>query len=183
MYVFFRLFKSLFLAAIRPRIGAFDTAVTKMRVWPNDLDFNLHLNNGRYLTLMDIGRFDLSWRSGLLQTAIRRGWLPVLGSAHIIFRRSLRLFQRFEMHTRIYWWDEKWFYIEQNFVSNGEICAQALVKGVFRHKGKNIPIPVIMETIGASVHYPEPPTLVRYWRDLESGILRSQKTSDSGTAQ
>ena len=30
-----------------------------MRVWPNDLDTNAHMNNGRYLTLMDLGRFDL----------------------------------------------------------------------------------------------------------------------------
>src|SRR6185503_3961101 len=30
-----------------------------LRVWPNDLDLNIHVNNGRYLTLMDLGRMDL----------------------------------------------------------------------------------------------------------------------------
>lgn len=177
MYVFFRLFKALFLASTRPRIGVLDTAVTRMRVWPNDLDSNFHLNNGRYLTLMDIGRFDLSWRSGLLQTALRRGWFPVLGSAHIIFRRSLNLFQEFELHTRIYWFDEKWFYIEQKFIRDGETCAHALVKGVFRHKSKNIPIPQIMETMGVTVPYPERPALIDHWMQLESGLLKGERAS------
>src|SRR5215471_1249085 len=31
------------------------TTRVRLRVWPNDLDFNLHVNNGRYLTLANIG--------------------------------------------------------------------------------------------------------------------------------
>ncbi|MDB5490660.1 MAG: Mesenchymal stem cell protein, partial [Micavibrio sp.] len=31
----------------------------RLRVYPNDLDSNLHMNNGRYLTVMDLGRLNL----------------------------------------------------------------------------------------------------------------------------
>ncbi len=56
MYVYARLFKALLAAWRAPKLGILETSVLRFRVWPNDLDFNFHLNNGRYLTLMDIGR-------------------------------------------------------------------------------------------------------------------------------
>ena len=43
-----------------------------MRVWPNDLDTNAHMNNGRYLTLMDLGRFDLMTQCGLVGTVLKK---------------------------------------------------------------------------------------------------------------
>ncbi len=58
------------------------------RVWPNDLDFNFHMNNGRYLTIMDLGRFDLMGKTKLWKLALKRGWMPVLGSAKIRFFRG-----------------------------------------------------------------------------------------------
>lgn len=170
MYVYLRLFKTLILDLFRPRIGMFETAVTKMRVWPNDLDMNLHMNNGRYLTLMDIGRFDLSWRTGLLQLALRRGWLPVIGSAHIMFRRSLKPFQKFALHTRMIWWDEKWFFIEQKFMVGDQLYCRALVRGIFRSKGRNIPIASIIQGLGTEEYYPEQPDLVRQWLALEASM-------------
>ena len=45
-----------------------------LRVLPNDLDTNLHLNNGRYLTLMDLGRVDLMLRMGVMGELRRRRW-------------------------------------------------------------------------------------------------------------
>jgi hypothetical protein len=35
-------------ALTRPRIGILDETVVHLRVWPEDLDFNLHMNNSRY---------------------------------------------------------------------------------------------------------------------------------------
>ena len=52
-----------------------------MRVWPNDLDTNAHMNNGRYLTLMDLGRFDLMTQCGLVGVVLRQRWFPIAGFA------------------------------------------------------------------------------------------------------
>ena len=41
------------------RISIWDTARTPFRVVPTDLDLLRHMNNGKYLTLMDLGRMDL----------------------------------------------------------------------------------------------------------------------------
>ena len=41
-----------------------DPSRLMFRVWFHDLDPFRHMNNGRYLTIMDLGRTDLMLRSG-----------------------------------------------------------------------------------------------------------------------
>jgi len=45
---------------------------------PNDLDINLHVNNGRYLTLCDLNRVDFFIRTGLARVMLARGWVPIV---------------------------------------------------------------------------------------------------------
>ena len=54
-----------------PRIGMLATETLNMRVWPQDIDFNFHLNNARYLNVMDYGRVRLLARAGLLMPLIK----------------------------------------------------------------------------------------------------------------
>jgi acyl-CoA thioesterase FadM len=54
---------------------------------PNDLDLLRHMNNGSYLTLMDIGQVDLLVRSGAQREVDRRRWYPVVVGESIRFRR------------------------------------------------------------------------------------------------
>ena len=56
MNLYFRLLIRLWMTWIKPRpLGLLDTSELPGRVWPMDLDTNLHMNNGRYLSLMDLG--------------------------------------------------------------------------------------------------------------------------------
>ena len=59
----------------------FDESRLTFRVLPNDLDLNLHMNNGRYLTFMDLGRVHLLAQNGLLAHIRRACWMPVLAAA------------------------------------------------------------------------------------------------------
>ena len=65
-----------------------------MRIWPNDLDTNAHVNNGRYLTLMDLGRFDLMTQCGLVSTVLRNRWFPIAGGVMVRFERPLHVFEK-----------------------------------------------------------------------------------------
>jgi acyl-CoA thioesterase FadM len=89
------------------------------RVWPHDLDVSIHMNNGRYLTIMDLGRFDLLLRSGLAGPALRAGWTPILSACKIRFRRELRPFRAYRLETRIVWWSQAQIVMEQRFISPG----------------------------------------------------------------
>lgn len=60
----------------RPPLEPFEESVLRLRVLPNDLDYNLHVNNGRYLMLMDLGRLDLVVRLGIIGELRRRRWNP-----------------------------------------------------------------------------------------------------------
>ena len=65
-----------------------DSASLPLRVLPTDIDIALHVNNGMYLSLMDLGRFDLMVRSGVWTRMRRRGWGPVVAAETIAFRPS-----------------------------------------------------------------------------------------------
>jgi acyl-CoA thioesterase FadM len=122
-----------------PRIGVLDEESLRMRVWPNDIDFNLHLNNSRYLSCMDYGRVHLLASLGILDRALRERWMPLVGSVEITYRRSLPLFAAFTLTTRTLCWDDKWFYMEQAFRVREGLAAIAWVKALFRSGSGNIP--------------------------------------------
>lgn len=171
MNLYLRLIKVV-LAAIfgRPIESLGESAIT-LRVWPNDLDANLHMNNGRYLTLMDLGRFDLMIRGGLLRTVFRKRWMPVAAAATIRFRRSLDPFQRFRLTTRVLGWDAKNVIMEQVFETmDGHIAARALVRGVFRSSGGTVPTAEIAEAAGWSVQSPGLPERVTTWLAAEESL-------------
>lgn len=134
-----------------------------MRAWPVDLDVYLHLNNGRYLTLMDFGRFQQSLRTGLMQVMIRKGWKPLLGGAQIEYLREIGPWRRFDLITRLCAWDEKWFYMEQRFECAGVVHARALVRGVIKKGRRTVPPPELMAALGWESPSPEPwPELARF---------------------
>ena len=138
-----------------------------MRVLPNDLDLNMHLNNGRYLTIMDLGRIDLIVRAGLLPSLIRNRWLPVIGGTLIRYRFSLRPFERFDLTTRIVGWDEKWFQIEQKFEARNGTAAVALSKAVIRQGARTVSPAEVLHSIGIDRRVPPCSEAVRQWLAAE----------------
>jgi acyl-CoA thioesterase FadM len=117
--------------AWRDALGA-EAPSVRLRVWPNDLDSNLHMNNSRHLLAMDVGRWDLVVRTGLWRELWRRRWFPVVGSATLRFRGSLDPFQRYRLATRLVAWDEKWCFLERRFERDGRLHAVGHVKALFR---------------------------------------------------
>lgn len=135
-----------------------------MRVWPTDVDVYGHLNNGRYLTLMDIGRWDLALRTGLVPLAARRRWRPLLGAATLKFRRELRPLALFELATRICCWDDKWFFLEQTFEQQGEQVAWAGVKVVVKQGRRTIAPAEVLRGLGVDSDLsPPPPADLGQW--------------------
>ncbi len=149
----------------RPRLNLLDESAIRLRVWPNDLDLNFHMNNGRYLSMMDLGRLDLFARAGILFPALRRGWMPILGEAKIRFRRSLAPFQSYTLRTRVLAWDDKWFYGEQTFEANGQMAATALIRGLLRGRGGNITPARTIALGGVPIASPPLPDVFVSWNE------------------
>ena len=117
----------------RPACELIGPCETTLRVLPNNLDIFGHVNNGVYLTLMDLARTDMMLRAGVLARIFRNGWYPIVASESIRFRRSLKLGQRFSINTRVLGWNEKSVYLLQTFSRSHDhaTVAEALVEARF----------------------------------------------------
>jgi acyl-CoA thioesterase FadM len=133
---------------------------------PTDIDLNLHMNNARYLNIMDYGRTHLLARTGLLEHIIHSRWRPLLGAAWLTYRRSLPLFSAFSLTSRMVCWDDRWFYIEQTFTGREGLAAVGWVKGILRDaKGCVAPQKVIEGVAPGKVSPPIPEAIVT-WNEL-----------------
>jgi acyl-CoA thioesterase FadM len=77
----------------KSKVDLLATTRVYLRVWPNDLDFNIHVNNGRYLALADIGRMHWFVRTGVLGVTRQQKAFPVIGDAIAKFRHDLKVFR------------------------------------------------------------------------------------------
>ncbi len=73
MNLYLRLFLLLFRLIGLKRKGLFEESRVAFRVLPNDCDINFHMNNGRYLAFMDLGRVHLMAQLRLLGLHDRHG--------------------------------------------------------------------------------------------------------------
>ena len=156
-----------------PPLGILNEDQLQMRVWPNDIDFNLHLNNARYLSIMDYGRMHLLARTRILEHIVRSRWTPLVGAVWMTYRRSLPIFSRFTLSSRLVCWDERWFYIEQSFTSREGLAALGWVKGLLRSPGGNLDPQTVIDRVSPGAVSPPIPESIATWNDLTREKLQS----------
>lgn len=162
MTLFIRVFLVWLSGFFRPRLTLLDESSLVLPVLPNDLDVYAHMNNGRYLTSMDLGRMDLIRRSELGRIAERHRWSPIVAGITIQYRRSLKLFDLFTLRTKILCWDAKWFYIEQRLEHKGKTAARAIVRGLFVGR-KSVPTARVLRALKFKAPSPSFPEEVEQW--------------------
>ncbi len=135
-------------------------------VLPTDCDFNLHLTNGRYFSLLDVARIEHLARMKLLGPLLRRRWLPVLNATEITFIRPLPPLRRFDITTRIVTWDEKYLYLEQHFETPGTLHAVSLARAAFLHRGELVPPSAVAALAGHDGESPPCSAIVNGWQSL-----------------
>jgi acyl-CoA thioesterase FadM len=151
-----------------------------MRVVPTDLDTLGHVNNGIYLSLMDLGRMDLLIRAGAWKRLSALGYYPVVASETISFRKSLQPRQRFTLQSRVVGYDEKSVYVEQRFVANDEIYATGVIRGRFLKKtGGTVSIAELAAALDVDASaLPVPAWLARWAKDVALPASREAAPSD-----
>lgn len=123
-----------------------------LRVLPNDIDINMHMNNGRYLTICDLSRVDMFIRTGLAKTMYQKNWMPVISEHTMKYKKSLDLFQKYEVTMEIVGWDEKTVHMNHTFIVDQRIVAEGTSKGVIVSKKDGvIPPEEVMKTVADRV--------------------------------
>ena len=166
MKLLFRLFWLILTQSRRSRVNILDAVQTQIRVYPNDLDIFMHVNNGVYLTYADLARTDLMLRSDVFHLIRKQGWYPVVAAETIQFKKSLKLGQKVTITTQILGWDEKSFYLEQRYSRGADWIATALIDARFLStKGGKVLPEQIRELVGFEQTSPELPSYVLKWTE------------------
>ncbi len=179
MKYIFRLLWLMLSHRRRARCSIVGPCVSHFRVWPNDLDVFMHMNNGVYLTVADLARTDLMLRSDTLWPIRERTWYPVVTGAMVRFRRSLTLWQHYTITTRILGWDERSFYIQQVFESRGEVVNEIWLEG--RFLARRGPKPSISDVLTLAGHSEPSPALEPVVADWVKALHARRAAPDPGS--
>lgn len=117
-----------------------------LRCWWTDSDINRHMNNSRYLALMDVGRWHYILATGMWQGMKARGWFPVAVRVEIDYKKSIHPGEKFVLETDCEKVGTKSATIRQRFwLEGGVLAAEAKVIVLFLHKGKSQELAPMMD--------------------------------------
>jgi acyl-CoA thioesterase FadM len=145
-------------------LDASSVSSIRLTTLPTDIDILRHMNNGRYLSLFDLGRWDLLIRTGLFDAMNERGWYAVVSSETVTFRKSLQLWQRFDVQSRFIGHDDKAVFLEHRAVVDGEIYARVIVRSrMLRRTGGTVSNEELFAAVGKPEGVPEIDPWVHDW--------------------
>lgn len=168
MYPILRLGLELCRNRKRSKLTLNDAHITAIRVWPWDIDVFMELNNGRVLTLMDLGRFGYLQRIGIPNLMKENGWWGTVAGSTIRYRRRMTVFQKLELRTRTVGWDDRFIYYEQAFWRGDECCAHAVIRIAVTGGNGIVPTSEIAAAFDFPVESPPLPEWIRSWIEAEN---------------
>ena len=168
MYPFFRLAKELWRVRTAQPLGLLQTHVSRHICWPWDLDLWAELNNGRTLTIFDLGRVPLGRRNGMHRALAANGWGAAVAGNTVRYRRRVRAFDRIEMHSRCIGWDHRFFYIEQSMWLGTECSSHMIVRSAITSKDGIVSPARVLEAMGVGNESPVLPDWVQGWIAAEA---------------
>lgn len=150
MYPYLRLARVLISSRMKPKLGFFskESDVIPLMVLPQDIDPFLELNNGRYVTLLDLGRYGFGTRVDINTFLKKNQWSLTITGTYNEYRHRLRLFQKFELKTKIIGYDANWFYFFQKIERNEKTFMASVVKYAFTSKNGIVKPEEVLNAIG-----------------------------------
>lgn len=168
MYPFLRMARIMVMARKRPALALDGVSEISMRCWPWDLDMFLELNNGRALSLYDLGRFDLAARIGLIRALRQKRWGLAVAGGSTRFRKRVRLWDKITIRTRAVGQDDRWIYLAQSMWVQGEPVSAIMLRTCVTTKGRIVPTEDVGQALGAEDWSMVLPPWVQAWTDADA---------------
>ncbi len=168
MYPFIRGAVAVVQAVWAGPIGLLDVHENRVTCLPWDLDTWRELNNGRTLSLYDLGRVPLVQRTGLMRAARSEGLMFTVAGSTTRYRRRVTAMMRLRMTNRIMCWDDRFFYVEHAmWRSDGECTSHAVIRFATT-TGKGLESPErILKALSYTGPVPEVPEWIATWTASE----------------
>ena len=138
----------------------------KFRVGLADIDFNMHVNNSRYMVFMERGRWDHSVQTNTWDVMVKQKLNSIIAGIEMGYIREIRFGKPFDLETRFIGWDNKYVYLEQRFVVADKIYAYGLVKAVYFQRGQLIEPSAAMALLGVQQASQPLPQHMELWKTL-----------------
>lgn len=177
MNLYFRLALAWLRSLRTERLTPMMSTNTHFRVLPSDLDVFGHMNNGRFLQIMDVARFEWMLRTNVWSALRREGWLPSLGGNLVHYRRALKPFARYRVQTQLLGYEGPWVLLEHRFRdANGRIAAVSCTRASLRRGRRMVPGQEVFETVDPRALDLRPPAYVIPWLEADR-MLYDRSTS------
>jgi len=128
MYPYIRLTKELIRQKFLKKISLSEVHTYYTICWPIDLDPWWELNNGRTLTLYDLGRISFLLRTGLKNKIMKQGWRFTVAGSSIRYRKRVTMFSLMKVNTRFLGWDERFIYFQQTMWRKNQPISSILIR-------------------------------------------------------
>jgi len=179
MSLIFRLIFELLRSRTIRRTDVGSEIVAHFRVLPTDLDSNGHMTNNRYHTIMDYAAISLLGSHGILTAMFKKRWRPIVGCSLISHRKSLGVFDRYIVRSKVIYCDEVWSYLSHVIEHDGQVIAAANRKYALLGRSGFIPSQKIFAEIGEDVNnIPAEFESVRSWVDAGKTVLEYSRIGD-----
>lgn len=168
MYPIVRVIKEVLKARKMAPLGALDAHVSYHRCWPQDIDQYLEMNNGRVLTILDIGRTGLAQRVGLIGALTANRWGMTMAGNSVRYRKRIRPFVKLRAVSRCVGWDARFFYLEHALWIGQDCAAHALFRSAITDKNGIVSPDKVFASVGHDGVSPDLPAWVQAWIDADS---------------
>ena len=167
MYPVVRMIKELVAHRGAAPLAASEEHVSHHLCWPWDVDVWLELNNGRTLTLFDLGRVVLLQRIGAIRALRERRWAGTVAGASIRYRARVRMFDRLTIRSRVTGFDARFVYVEQSMWRGATCTSHALLRIAVTSRQGIVPT----EEVRAAMGWPPSPPLpdwIAAWSEADA---------------
>jgi acyl-CoA thioesterase FadM len=168
MYPIARLAKEMIKFRNAPKLGIDEIHVSTHMCWPVDIDIFGELNNGRTLTIYDLGRLIMGKRMGLLDCLRENNWGMTMAGASVRYRRRVRVFQKFTVKTSAIGRDDRFLYLLQTMWRKEEATSSVLYRTAITDKNGIVPTQQVAQALGFPDWNPDMPEWVLNWIKAEA---------------
>ena len=168
MYPYLKLIATLTKARFRSKLNIDDASILNLRAGFADIDVFVELNHARYFNMMELGRWEYSYRVGFLKLMKAQRWGIAVGGASVRYRRRIPFWGKFTLSTRLIGHDGRWLYLLQETHRKKRICSSALIKAGATSKNGLVPAPEVVKAMGIENWDATVPAWVEAWIEAES---------------
>ena len=168
MYPYIRLTKELIRQKFLKKISLSEIHTYYTICWPIDLDPWWELNNGRTLTLYDLGRISYLLRSGLKNKIVKQGWRFTVAGSSIRYRKRVTIFNLLKVNTRFLGWDERFIYFQQTMWKKNDPASSILIRSAITDKNGIVNSDRFIKIIGAEARNIDLPDWADNWSNAEA---------------